>query len=325
MRWVIICLESSVGGTSSGVGVGTEAESLLELLSRSVDSPLAVLTAVQKGSVVLDGRLEVTSTGNKVLDVHGLVSNRLVDDRSLVGLLVDGNNSVGPVVLVGVALDDRLNEVVNVVRSVGVDLLALVNDGLLGRTLATLIALSVQRSEHSLIFIGGNMTLLDVGFRVDLLVVLFLRVLSVENGLDVVLNVVNVSVNFALTFNFLNLVTLVGLVGNGSKVLVVVDGSLGVVLVEETVLLGLLVVVSGRVSVFPELVADRLVGTVGRGGSGRGRFSASDARRRSSRGCDARGGLRSGGVGSSRVGSSGRRSVLVSRVVGKNLLNLVHC
>jgi len=148
--------------------VVTKTESLLELLGRSVDGALTVFVAGQKRSVVLDVRLEVSSTGDEVLDVHGLVGNRLVNDGSLVGLLVNGNNGVGAVVLVGVTLDDGLNEVVDVVGGVGVNLLALVDDGLLGRTFGVRVAGSVQGSEHGLVLIGGNVTLLDLGFRVDI-------------------------------------------------------------------------------------------------------------------------------------------------------------
>jgi hypothetical protein len=79
-------------GSRGGVGVVTKTESLLELLGRSVDSALAVLTTVEERSIVLDVRLEVSSSSNEVLDVHGLVSDRLVNDGSLMSLLVDRND-----------------------------------------------------------------------------------------------------------------------------------------------------------------------------------------------------------------------------------------
>lgn len=265
---------SGSSGSSSGsrVGVRSKTESLLELLGRSVDGTFAVLTSVEEGSIVLDGRLEVSSSSDEVLEMHGLVSDRLVNDRSFVSFLLDRNDSVSTVVFVGVALNDGLDEVVNVVRGVGVNLFSLVDDGLLGRTFATLISVSVQRCEHVLVLIGSNVTFLDFGFGVNLLVVFFGTVLSVENRLNVVLNMVNVTVNLALTLNFLNFVTLVSFVSDRSQVLVVVNGSLRVVLVQETVLSRLLVVVSRRVSVLLDLVADRLVSSVSsRSSSRRGR------------------------------------------------------
>lgn len=265
---------SGSSGSSSGsrVGVRSKTESLLELLGRSVDGTFAVLTSVEEGSIVLDGRLEVSSSSDEVLEMHGLVSDRLVNDRSFVSFLLDRNDSVSTVVFVGVALNDGLDEVVNVVRGVGVNLFSLVDDGFLGRTFATLISVSVQRCEHVLVLIGSNVTFLDFGFGVNLLVVFFGTVLSVENRLNVVLNMVNVTVNLALTLNFLNFVTLVSFVSDRSQVLVVVNGSLRVVLVQETVLSRLLVVVSRRVSVLLDLVADRLVSSVSsRSSSRRGR------------------------------------------------------
>lgn len=265
---------SGSSGSSSGsrVGVRSKTESLLELLGRSVDGTFAVLTSVEEGSIVLDGRLEVSSSSDEVLEMHGLVSDRLVNDRSFVSFLLDRNDSVSTVVFVGVALNDGLDEVVNVVRGVGVNLFSLVDDGLLGRTFATLISVSVQRCEHVLVLIGSNVTFLDFGFGVNLLVVFFGTVLSVENRLNVVLNMVNVTVNLALTLNFLNFVTLVSFVSDRSQVLVVVNGSLRVVLVQETVLSRLLVVVSRGVSVLLDLVADRLVSSVSsRSSSRRGR------------------------------------------------------
>lgn len=265
---------SGSSGSTSGsrVGVRSKTESLLELLGRSVDGTFAVLTSVEEGSIVLDGRLEVSSSSDEVLEMHGLVSDRLVNDRSFVSFLLDRNDSVSTVVFVGVALNDGLDEVVNVVRGVGVNLFSLVDDGFLGRTFATLISVSVQRCEHVLVLIGSNVTFLDFGFGVNLLVVFFGTVLSVENRLNVVLNMVNVTVNLALTLNFLNFVTLVSFVSDRSQVLVVVNGSLRVVLVQETVLSRLLVVVSRGVSVLLDLVADRLVSSVSsRSSSRRGR------------------------------------------------------
>lgn len=85
---------SGSSGSSSGsrVGVRSKTESLLELLGRSVDGTFAVLTSVEEGSIVLDGRLEVSSSSDEVLEMHGLVSDRLVNDRSFVSFLLDRND-----------------------------------------------------------------------------------------------------------------------------------------------------------------------------------------------------------------------------------------
>jgi len=142
--------------------------------------------------------------------------------------------------------------------------------------------------------------------------------LSVQNRLGVVLNVVHVTVNLALTFDLLNFVALMSLVGNSGQVLVIVSGFLSISLVQKTILLRLRVVVLRRVSVFLELLSYRFMFTVGRvvggkSGSSSGRGS-SNSRRRSS------GKVRS----SSGVGTGGVTSVL-GRVVREDLLDLVHC
>jgi hypothetical protein len=92
-----------------------------------------------------------------------------------------------------------------------------------------------------------------------------------------------------------------------------VDGSLGVVLVQEAILLRLLVVVSRGVGSLLDLLANRLVVSSSSGRSG------SSSRRRSGRGSDTSRRVRSRSRRSVGVGS--RRSVLV-RVVGENLLDL---
>jgi hypothetical protein len=231
-------------------------------------------------------------------------------------------------VRMNVALNDGLNDVVNVIDLVLVNPLALVDDGLLGRTFGVRVTSSVQRSEHGLVLIGSNVLLANLGLGVDLLVALLLRVLGVEDGLSVVLNVVNVTVNFALTLDFLNLVTLVSLVGDGSKVLVVVSRTAGVLLVEEAVRLGGSVRVVRRVSDFADLLANTSVGTVSRRGSGVGGGSGS-SRGSSAGGSTSRGASGVGGGNVRRrgevvVGVSGRRLVVVGRVVREDLLDLVH-
>jgi len=272
---------------------------------------------------VADRRLEVTSSRDEVLEGHRLVCNRLVNDRCFVSFLMNGDDSVGLVVLMGIPLDDGLNQMMNVMRSVGVNLLSLVDDDLLGRSLGTGVLGSVQRSEHSLVLIGSNVTFFDVGYRNDLLVMLFLLVLSVQNGLSVVLDVVDVSVNLALTLDLLNFMSLMSLMGNGSQVLVIVSSFLSISLVQKTILLRLRVMMLRRVSVFLELLSYRLVFTVSSvvGRKSRGRTSSGSS---GSRGRNSSGGRSSGR--SSSVGTGRVTRVFVSgRVVREDLLDLVHC
>ena len=68
--------------------------------------------------------------------------------------------------LVGIPFDDGLDQMMNMVRSVCVNLLSLINDNLLGGSLSTSVPSSVQRSEHSLVLIGSDVTFCTRGVRV---------------------------------------------------------------------------------------------------------------------------------------------------------------
>jgi hypothetical protein len=224
--------------------------------------------------------------------------------------------------------------VMNVVRNVLVDLLAAVDDRLLAAGISDRVAGGVERGEVGLVLISRDVVLPDLGSRDDVLLVNLRGVLGVEDGLDVVLDVVDcekrcggvsvasslcndargeggvrrrgmaerrknrkeskerkkekrrtrrtVTVNLALALDLLNLVVVTGLVcerrngnggqqarreekrreegrkrrrrtGDGGEVLVVVGGSLGVGLGEETVLGRLVVGVVRGVSVLLEV------------------------------------------------------------------------
>jgi hypothetical protein len=80
----------SVGG-GAGRGVGRAAaktKSLDHRLGRAVDGALA-LAALEEAAVVLQGRVEVTAARDKLVELERLVLHGLVNDRSLVDLLVD--------------------------------------------------------------------------------------------------------------------------------------------------------------------------------------------------------------------------------------------
>lgn len=61
--------------------------------------------------------------------------------------------------LVDVTLNDRLDDVVDVVVVVLDNLLALVDDGLFPRALSELVASGRERSELGLVLVGGNVVL----------------------------------------------------------------------------------------------------------------------------------------------------------------------
>lgn len=171
---------------------------------------------------MLEGRVEETAALGEFVHGEGLVLGRLVDDGSLVNLMVDGDGSVLADVLVSVTLNHGLNHVVNVVRGVLKDTLTTVNDGLLLAGVGNRITGGVKGSELGLVLVRRDVVLPNLGDGDSLLVVLLRSVLGIEHRLGVVLDVVDVTVNLALALDLLDLVAVTGLVGNGGKVLVVV-------------------------------------------------------------------------------------------------------
>ena len=182
------------GGAGSGVGrTAAETKSLDHRLGRAVDGALA-LAALEEVAVVLQGRVEVTAASDKLVELERLVLYRLVNDRGLVDLLVnrDGGLEVmvrsssdprldrrmqvpsrgvlahlDAVVLVHITLNDRLDDVVDVVVVVLDNVLALVDDGALARSFGELIAGGVERGELGLVLAGRNVLLCRVTFSVS--------------------------------------------------------------------------------------------------------------------------------------------------------------
>lgn len=93
-------LNAGVGGAGGGAGVvgsgasggvgraAAKTQGLDHRLGRAVDGALA-LAALEEVGVVLQGRVEVTAAGDELVELERLVLHRLVNDRSLVDLLVD--------------------------------------------------------------------------------------------------------------------------------------------------------------------------------------------------------------------------------------------
>jgi hypothetical protein len=255
------------------------------------------------------------------------------------------------------------------------DLLALVDNDLLTRSVDDGVTGGVQSSELSLVLSGGNVRLPDLCDGDDVLAVNLRSVLGVEDGLDVVLDVVNVAVDLALALDLFDLVVVTSLVcvgekgernkrskrqkrekggkekdqrnrngrkrrtrtgrtGNGSEVLVVMSGELGVGLGKNRVALGLVVGVVGRVSVLLEVsgrTLDAVRVRVSTGGTGRsggdtlarsgggGRVARGGGRRRTVEdgGASGGGGVRGGAdVVTSEAGALGVTSTVGVVVVG---------
>lgn len=340
-----------MGAGGGGGGVGSrnnrgngllDTEVTLELLGETVNLSIALASVEELGLVDGSDRVGQVSTTTKELVLgDGLVVGRLVNDGSLVSDDVGRDGGLDTVVLVSVLLDDGLDNVVDVVVDVLLDTLTLVDDLTVEGSLSVSIGvLASNRGKESSVLVGGGVGLVHLGDGVDLSVELLSRVLRVENGLSVVLDVVDVAVVVLLTDNLLDLMTLVSAVSDGGKVLnvllnltvvqveVLVRGDMVAVLVRDGAVLGVDIGRSAKTVL--DLVSDLLTGgavVVVSGGSGTsGGSSASGS---STNGAE----LLGAGLGRTRVGGGGgrrRETAVVRRVVTgvrsarKNLLNRVH-
>lgn len=135
-------------------------------------------------------------------------------------------------------MDDGLDDVVDMVMDCLVDSFAKVDDGsLLGCVLDGVLVRCGQSGESALVLVRRDVALLNVSLRNLALVVDFGNVLGVLNGLNVVLNVGDVSLVVLDTLDLLDFVLVAGLVDLLGEVGVVVSSgrATGVKLVGDLV------------------------------------------------------------------------------------------
>jgi len=260
-------------------------ELLDETFSVTVDGSLAVLSVQDTSILVSDSRAQFASALKERVHSDWLVGGRLVDDRCFVSGVVNWDDGVDAVTVNNFLFNDWLGNVVNVVLNVLVNLFAKVDNGALLATVGlSVLVLGSKTSKELAVFIGRRVVFPDFSDWDSVGVVNFIADLFVNDGLDVVLNVVNVSVNVLLAFDFLDFNGSVVNVADVVQVLVVVSN-----------------VGSGRV----EFGANRVVVTgsvvkVGRARAGAARSSQARGRRGSVVTSQARAGVGTG------VASSGR-------------------
>jgi len=260
-------------------------ELLDETFSVTVDGSLAVLSVQDTSILVSDSRAQFASALKERVHSDWLVGGRLVNDRCFVSGVVNWDDGVDAVTVNNFLFNDWLGNVVNVVLNVLVNLFAKVDNGALLATVGlSVLVLGSKTSKELAVFIGRRVVFPDFSDWDSVGVVNFIADLFVNDGLDVVLNVVNVSVNVLLAFDFLDFNGSVVNVADVVQVLVVVSN-----------------VGSGRV----EFGANRVVVTgsvvkVGRARAGAARSSQARGRRGSVVTSQARAGVGTG------VASSGR-------------------
>lgn len=123
--------------------------------------------------------------------------------------LVRWDSRVNGVVLVRVTLDHGLNHMVHMVVFTLVDDFSLVNNHAVLSQLLVLVVVAVQTSQDVLILVSIDVALVDFSSGHYVLMVLLVRVLGITNRLNVVLNVVQVTVDVTLPLDLLGLVYLV--------------------------------------------------------------------------------------------------------------------
>jgi len=260
-------------------------ELLDETFSVTVDGSLAVLSVQDTSILVSDSRAQFASALKERVHSDWLVGGRLVNDRCFVSGVVNWDDGVDAVTVNDFLFNDWLGNVVNVVLNVLVNLFAKVDNGALLATVGlSVLVLGSKTSKELAVFIGRRVVFPDFSDWDSVGVVNFIADLFVNDGLDVVLNVVNVSVNVLLAFDFLDFNGSVVNVADVVQVLVVVSN-----------------VGSGRV----EFGANRVVVTgsvvkVRRARAGAARSSQTRGRRGSVATSQARAGVGTG------VASSGR-------------------
>jgi len=199
-------------------------ELLDETFSVTVDGSLAVLSVQDTSILVSDSRAQFASALKERVHSDWLVGGRLVNDRCFVSGMVNWDDGVDAVTVNDFLFDDWLGNVVNVVLNVLVNLFAKVDNGALLATVGlSVLVLGSKTSKELAVFIGRRVVFPDFSDWDSVGVVNFIADLFVNDRLNVVLNVVNVSVNVLLAFDFLDFNGSVVNVADVVQVLVVVS------------------------------------------------------------------------------------------------------
>jgi len=199
-------------------------ELLDETFSVTVDGSLAVLSVQDTSILVSDSRAQFASALKERVHSDWLVGGRLVNNRCFVSGVVNWDDGVDAVTVNDFLFNDWLGNVVNVVLNVLVNLFAKVDNGALLATVGlSVLVLGSKTSKELAVFIGRRVVFPDFSDWDSVGVVNFIADLFVNDGLDVVLNVVNVSVNVLLAFDFLDFNGSVVNVADVVQVLVVVS------------------------------------------------------------------------------------------------------
>lgn len=184
----------------------------VELLSKALADTINIagtFTTVKKLAadlVVSNTAVELAATVKEFVHGERRMNGGLVNDGSLVSLLARGNDGVDAVLLDRLSLDDGLDDVMEVVVGVLIDMSTHVDDlPLFSAVLNSILVLPDLGLEELSVLGLARVLLVDVSHRNDLLVVHFGAFFDVVDGLDVVLDVMNMTVLILLTKDLLGL------------------------------------------------------------------------------------------------------------------------
>lgn len=102
-----------------------------------------------------------------------------MDDWGFVGGVLNRDSCVNSRMVVSITLDDRLHDVMNVVRDVLVDDFSLVHNGALLSMVSRFVPVGIEAAEQLLIFIRVHVLLSDVGNVMDVISILSVLLLGI--------------------------------------------------------------------------------------------------------------------------------------------------
>lgn len=192
-------------------------------LANTIDRAVALASGQDASVLMLNAAVELSASLQKIAHVNRFMVRALVNDRSFVNGMRKRNSGVDAVLVVNFLFNNGLSDMVNVVVGDLVDLFAQIDNGaLLWQMLLFVAVLFAERVEELDIFFGVGVLFVNVGHWDLVVMVDFILDLSVHNGLNMMLQMMNMSVVFTLSLHLFDFLVTVSSMGDGLEMLVIV-------------------------------------------------------------------------------------------------------